>query len=141
MMNTQTYSKNDFAKMDSMHDSIATQVSVEDKTLIVIYNHLDEGVIGNDGVPFYKNPKLTIEYAIASYCDAKLFNGNSYQLIDLLEEKNEFYKLTNNCSFVSYKYAVDSFQEITLFFDVRRKKECWSLEISMDAEKVTYHWE
>lgn len=140
-MNLQIYSKNRFAEMDSMHDSIATNISIKDKTLIITYDNLNEGVMGQDGLPYYKSKKLTIEYVIDSYCDAKFFKNNQYRYIDLLEENNKFYKLTNGCSFMSDKYAIDSFGEIILFFDIRGKNKYWCFEISLDADKITYHWE
>ena len=140
-MNLQIYEKDKFVEMDSMHDSIATNISIEDKTLIITYDNLNEGVMGQDGLPYYQNKRLTIEYVIDSYCDAKFFRNNKYNYVDLLEDKNKFYKLTNGCSFMSYKYAIDSFGEIILFFNIREKNKYFCFEISMDAEKVIYHWE
>ena len=140
-MNLQIYEKDKFVEMDSMHDSIATSISIKGKSLVVIYDNLDEGVMGQDGLPYYKSKRLTIEYVIDSYCDAKFFRKNQYKWIDLLEEDNKFYKLTNGCSFMSHKYAIDSFGEIILFFNIRGKNKYWCFEISMDAEKIIYHWE
>ena len=140
-MNLQIYEKDKFVEMDSMHDSIATNISIKDKTLLITYDNLNEGVIGRDGLPYYKNKKLTIEYVIESYCDVKFFRRNKYKYVDLLEENNKFYKLINGCSFMSYKYAIDSFGEIILFFNIREKNKYWCFEISMDAEKIIYHWE
>ena len=141
LMDLQIYEKDKFVEMDSMHDSIATNISIKDKTLIITYDNLNEGVMGRDGLPYYKNKRLTIEYVIDSYCDAKFFRKNKYKYVDLLEEKNKFYKLTNSCSFRSYKHAIDSFGEIILFFNIREKNKYFCFEISMDAEKVIYHWE
>ena len=140
-MNLQIYSKDKFVEMDCMHDSIATNISIKNKTLIITYDNLNEGVMGQDGLPYYKNKRLTIEYVIDSYCDAKFFRKNKYKCVDLLEEDNTFYKLTNGCSFMSHKYAIDSFGEIILFFNIREKNKYWCFEISMDAEKIIYHWE
>ena len=140
-MDLQIYAKDKLVEMDSMHDSIATNILIKDKTLIITYDNLNEGVMGQDGLPYYKNKRLTIEYVIDSYCDAKFFRKNKYNYIDLLEDKNKFYKLTNGCSVMSYKYAIDSFGEIILFFDIRERNKYFCFEISMDAEKVIYHWE
>ena len=129
-MNLQIYEKDKFFEMDSMHDSIATNISIKDKTLIITYDNLNEGVMGRDGLPYYKNKRLTIEYVIDSYCDAKFFRKNKYKYVDLLEEKNKFYKLTNSCSFMSSKYAIDSFGEIILFFNIREKNKYFSMHIS-----------
>lgn len=127
--------------MDSMHDSIATQIAIDNKTLVIIYDKLDQSIIGHDGLPYYKSKKLTIEYAIDSYCDVRLFKNNKYKFVDLLEEKDKFYKLTNNCTFMSYKYAVDSFEEITLEFTIQGKNKYWNFEIHMDPKRITYYWE
>ncbi len=140
-MTTQIYSKENFAKMDSMHDSLATHISIDNKTLVIIYDTLDQSIIGQDGLPYYQGKKLTIEYAIDSYCEVRLFKNNKYKYVDLLAEKDKFYKLTNNCKFMSYKYAVDSFKEITLEFTIQGKNKYWNFEISMDPEKITYYWE
>ena len=140
-MNLQIYEKDKFVEMDSMHDSIATNISIEDKTLLITYDNLNEGVMGQDGLPYYKNKKLIIEYVIDSYCEGKFFGKNKFKYVDLLEEINTFYKLIKGCSFMSYKYAIDSFGEIILFFDIRGKNKYWCFEISMDAEKIIYHWE
>lgn len=136
-------------EMDPMHDSCATQISLENKTLIVVYDHLDEGVLGTDGSPYYKNKRLVIKYEFDSFCDAKLFYGKGkYRVVDLSEGMILFDKLTNNCVFISYKYSVDSFEEITLYFDIRKVRnrkypnnKYWGLEISMDAPQITYSWE
>jgi len=140
-MDLQIYSKDKFVEMNSMHDSIATNISIKNKTLIITYDNLDEGVMGQDGLPNYKSKRLTIEYVIDSYCDATFFRKNKYKWVDLLEEDNKFYKITNGCSFRSYKYAIDSFGEIILFFDIRERNKYYCFEISMDAKKIIYHWE
>ena len=140
-MNSQIYSKDKFAEMDPMHDSIATNISIKNRTLIITYDNLNEGVMSQDGLPYYKNKRLTIEYVIDSYCDAKFFRKNKYKCVDLLEADNKFHKLTNGCSFISYKYAIDSFGEIILFFNIREKNKYYCFEISMDSEKIIYHWE
>ena len=46
--------------MDPMHDSYATEIRIEDKYLIVIYEDLDKGVLDPEGNPYYKNKKLVI---------------------------------------------------------------------------------
>lgn len=148
-MNTEKYSKADFMQMDSMHDCYATQISIENNTLIVIYDNLDEGVLRTDGLPYYKNKRLVINYEFDSFCDAKFYcRKGKYEIVDLLKEKGRFDKLTNNCIFSSYKYSVDSFGEITLHFDIRKVRndkllnnKHWGLEISTDAKEITYSWE
>ena len=136
-MDLQIYEKDKFVEMDSMHDSIATNISIKDKTLLITYDNLNEGVIGRDGLPYYKNQKLTIEYVIDSYCDVKFFRRNKYKYVDLLEENKKFYELINGCSFMSYKYAIDSFGEIILFFNIREKTNIGALR-SVWMQKKLY---
>ena len=140
-MDTQIYTQGHFMEMDSMHDYTATKISVQDNTLSVVYGNLDQEGIKEDGSPYYKYKKVTIEYKIQSYCDAKIFKKSRYKLIDLLREKNQFDRLTKSGTFESYKYSVDNFGELTLHFDIRFKNKVRSCEIELDAEKITYHWE
>ena len=104
-------------------------------------------VLDEEGIYYANKGKLCwdsiekIEYVIDSYCDVKFFRRNKYKYVNLLEENNKFYKLINGCSFMSHKYAIDSFGEIILFFNIREKNKYWCFEISMDAEKIIYHWE
>ena len=119
-----------------MHDSIATNISIKDKTLIIEYDNLEY-----EQSPNCKYKKLTIEYIIDSYCDAKLYKKNFYKYIDLLENNKLFNKLTRNCSFRSFKYAIDSFNELTLFFYIQGKNKYWNFEINTDATQITYNWE
>ena len=77
----QIYSKDNFAEMDSMHDSIATNISIKNKTLIITYDNLNEGVIGRDGLPYYKSKKLTIEYVIDSKPRYKSDLGKTWRVI------------------------------------------------------------
>jgi hypothetical protein len=66
----------------------------------------------------------------------------------MLEDINMFNKITKDCIFMSYKYSVDSFNEITLDFEIHKgsrieykKYKYWGLEISLDATNITYIWE
>lgn len=148
-MNTQKYSKNEYMEMDSMHDALATQILLQDQTLTVVYDNLDEGVLGADGLPYYKYKRLVINYDFDSFCDAKCFRSKDrYEIVDLAGHKRHFDRLTNHCVFGAYKYSVDSFGEITLYFDIKKlrngkcsRNKYWSVEISMDAKEITYHWE
>ena len=147
-MNTQIYSKDNFMEMDPMHDSNASKIQLENNILIITYDDLDKGVKNADGSPYYKYKRLVVKYEFDSFCDGKLYYGkNNYKIIDLQEQLDAFNKLTNGCIFMSYKYSVDCFNEITLSFDIRkpRKDRClhnkyWEVEISLDATRVTYDW-
>ena len=58
------YSKENFMTMDSMHDSYAKEIKLENNCLIIMYDKLDEGVLATDGKPYYKNKKLTLSFSI-----------------------------------------------------------------------------
>ena len=137
-MTTLIYSKDNFMEMDSMHDAVATKISIKDKTLTVEYDNLDKkGIIWRNS-PASENKKITVEYEFASYCEAKFFQKSKWKFIDLSDEADKFYKLTNNVKFTSYKYSLDSFGQITLFFCIYEKHKYQNFEIGMDATKITY---
>ena len=155
-MNTQIYNKDNFMEMDPMHDSNASKIEVINSALIITYDGLDQGVQNADGSPYYKYKRLVVKYEFDSFCDAKLYYGkNNYKIIDLPEHSDTFNKLTNGYIFMSYKYSVDCFKEITLNFDIRKmrnfdirkmrkdrflRNKYWGAEISLDATRVTYDW-
>ncbi len=148
IMNTQMYSKENFLEMDPMHDSYASKIHVLNNTLIITYDELDKCVQNADGSPCYKYKRLVIKYEFDSFCDAKLYYGkNKYKIIDLQEQIGIFNKLMDGCVFMSYKYAVDCCKEITLDFNIRKRRKdrflhnkYWGVEISLDATMVTYDW-
>ena len=135
--------------MDSMHDSYATEIRIEENCLIVVYDNLDEGVLDSDGKPYYQNKRLTIRYEFESYCDAKVYyKNNKFLWIDMVEEMNKFNKVTKDCLFMSYKYSVSSFNELLLEYSINRiingkyfKCKYHGLEIKLDTTNVTYIWE
>ena len=147
-MNTQMYSKDNFMEMDPMHDSNASKIQVINNTLIITYDDLDKGVQNADGSSYYKYKRLVVKYEFDSFCDGKLYYGkNKYKIIDLPKQLDAFNKLTNGCTFMSYKYSVDCFNEITLNFHIRKmrkdrflRNKYWGAEISLDATRVTYDW-
>ena len=140
-MRAQVYTKENFADMDPMHDSFATRIRFEHKTLVVTYDDLDQGVIGCDGLPYYKSKRLTVVYSVGSYCEAELIRDNKRKWFNLLAQKEKFHKITERNTFLSYKYAIDSFREVTLFFSIPSKSKYRNLEIQMDPETITYYWE
>ena len=122
-MKVEQYQVNNTMEMDSMHDSYATEIKVENNNLIIVYDNLDKGVLGFDGLPYYKNKRLTIKYHFESYCDANIYYGKNKCLwmLDLTDEDiNKFNKITKNCLFMSYKYSIDSFNELSLHFSIRK---------------------
>ena len=63
-MKFEQYQVKNNMNMDSMHDSYANNVKIENNCLFIVYDKLDEGVLDTDGKPYYKNKKLTIKYTI-----------------------------------------------------------------------------
>lgn len=60
----------------------------------------------------------------------------------MLEDMIKFNKITKDCIFMSYKYYLDSFNEITLDFGIHKgsrnqykKYKYWGLEISLDDRR------
>lgn len=147
-MNTQIYSKDNFMEMDPMHDSNASKIEVLNNTLIITYDDLDKGVQNTDGSPYYKHKRLVVKYEFDSFCDAKLYYGkNKYKILDLQEQIGIFNNLTDGCVFMSCKYSVDCFKEITLSLIIRKTRKdrflhnkYWGVEISLDATRVAYAW-
>ena len=148
-MKVEQYQVKNNMSMDPMHDSYADEIIIENNNLIVVYDKLDEGVLGHDGLAEYKNKKLTIKYEFQSMCFATIFyRKNKCLWIDMVEEIKEFNKITKDCIFPSVKYSVDSFDEITLHFSIHKgsrtqykKHKYWGLEICLDATNITYIWE
>ena len=143
-MKIQTYTRENFMEMESMHDFFASRILLEGKKLIIIYDNLDKDPLGIEGVSYYQHKKLTIEYMFDSYCDAELYcnyrNKKSVYL-NLQEEKGKFDKALCNCTMLCHKFAVDSFGELMLQFGACGKSKYFSFEILLDPESVTYIWE
>ena len=66
----------------------------------------------------------------------------------MLDNMQKFNKIIDNCLLMSHKYSVDSFNELTLYFSIRKiingkyfKYKYWGLEINLDATNITYIWE
>ena len=150
-MKVEQYQIKNNMSMDSMHDSYATEIEIENNSLIIVYDNLDKGVLGADGLPYYKNKRLTIKYQFESYCDANIYYGKNKCLwmLDLTDNDIiKFNKITKNCLFMSSKYSIDSFNELTLHFSIRKivngkyhKCKYWGLSINLDATNITYIWE
>ena len=135
--------------MDSMHDSYATDIKIENNCLIIVYDKLNEGVLDPDGNPYYKNKRLTIRYEFNSFCNVNIYcNKNKVLWLDIIDNFSKFNKIINNCLLMSHKYSIDSFNELTLDFSINKivngkylKYKYWGLEIKLDATNVTYIWE
>ena len=85
-MSKQTYSKENFAEMEPMHDSSASKIQVLDNTLIITYDDLDKGAQNADGSPYYKHKRLVVKYEFDSFCEVKLYYGkNKYKRLGCIE--------------------------------------------------------
>lgn len=148
-MKIEKFDKDNFMQMDSMHDSYATEIKVEDKCLIVVYEKLNESLLSSNGTPYYKDKKVTIVYEFESFCDATVYYGeNKYLFIDVLGDMKKFIKIIKGCLLRSNKYAADSFGELTLNYALSKMKngkyqkyKYWGIEINLDVINVTYTWE
>ena len=148
-MHIQNYIKGQFLEMDPMHDCNAVKIALEGKTLIVMYDELDEGVLGDDGEALYKNKRLTVKYKFDTFCNARMYYGkNKYKDIDMFREMSKFDKITKNWSFDSYSYSVDYFYELILNFDIVRRhngrlfrNKYYSVDIRFDVINVEYTWD
>lgn len=137
-MNTQHYFKNNFTEMNPMHDCFIAEILLQDKSLIVIYDNLNQDVFWT---PSCKSRKLTIKYKFESFCYATFYNDNKIKSFDLMEEWDRFNKLKNKLVFISYKYSVDSFKDVTLNYCINGRSKYYNMDIYMDAEEITYLWE
>ena len=148
-MKVEQYQIKNNMSMDSMHDSYATEIKIENNSLIVVYDKLDEGVLDSDGNPYYKNKRLTIKYEFDSYCDVNVYySKNKILWLDMIDDFEKFSKIVKNCLLMSHKYSVDSFNGLILDFSIRKiidgkyfKYKYWGLEIKLDATNITYIWE
>ena len=147
-MLVQTFTKENFFDMDPMHDCYVSQFSFEDKTLIITYDKLDEGIVDPNGEPLYKYKKLVIRYEFESYCDVEWHSEKKYDVIDFYKKPEEFHKKFKNYVFCNYTFSVNNFYELFLnltAYKLKKDKETCSkffgIEIMLDAKKITYTWE
>jgi len=148
-MKIEKFDKDNFMQMDSMHDSCVSDIKLEDKCLIVVYEKLDESLLSANGTPYYKDKKVTIAYEFQSLCDATVYYGeNKFLFLDMLVNMKKFMKIIKGCQLMSYKYSVDSFGELTLNYALSKMKngkyqkyKYWGIEINLDVINVTYTWE
>ena len=138
-MKKEIFNKNNMLNMDPMHDSIADNFSIKDETLIINYHELDKGVLGPDGLPYYKFKNLSICYKYESYCEVMVYSKNKYKSYEI----EDFIKKFCVCKFESYKYYVDSFHELKLEFTIRKCKNNRPvrIEVCLDPIEIIYSWE
>ena len=147
-MLVQTFTKENFFDMDPMHDCDISHFSIEDKTLVITYDNLDEGIVYPNGEPIYKHKKLVARYEFESYCDVYWHGKKKYDVIPFYEHPDEFYKTFKNHTFESYKYSIDCFNEVSLYIVLHKLKndkvlrsKFYGFTILLDAKKITYTWE
>ncbi len=147
-MLVQTFTKENFFDMDAMHDCDISQFSFEDKTLVITYDNLDEGLVDPNGEPIYKHKRVVIRYEFESYCDVVWRGKKKYGVVDFFENPEDFHKKFKNHTFRSYKYSIDCFNELSLYIvlyklkkDKVQSSKFFELKIMLDAKKITYTWE
>lgn len=147
-MLVQNFTRENFFDMDPMHDCYVSQFSFEDKTLIITYDKLDEGIVDPNGEPLYKYKKLVIRYEFKSYCDVSWRGTKKYDVIPFYKHPEEFHNKFKNYVFMNYKFSLDCFDELSLHltaFKLKKGKELCSrwfgITIMCDVKKITYTWE
>lgn len=136
-------------QMDSMHDAFVSIMEIDNNCLKVVYEDLDKQLLNPDKTLVYNNKRLEITYDIISFCDAKISYGkNKCKYINILEEKDIFNEYIKSNKLTSYQYSLDSFNQLTLSFDLHNFKKnkmfnnkCWQLEIKMNFKSITFNWE
>jgi hypothetical protein len=143
----QVFTKDNIFEMDAMHDCYISDISLKEKTLIITYDNLSEGLVDVNGDPIYKNKKLIIRYEFNSCCDVTWRNKRKWDAIDFYKNPDDFYKKFKNYVFLSYKYSVDCFNELSLALTAYKLKNgeetganIW-VDIHTDIKTVTYTWE
>ncbi len=138
-MNTERFSFQNkaelFDRVPSMHDCSFT-VSYENNTLALIYDHLEQYHGPSLDSPWFRNFKtVTIRY--------HGINGLNLTLKFGKKEKVFFDTVSplENKELIMFRYAVDSFDTMTLFFTVFIKKKMWGGTIEMSPSDIEYIWE
>lgn len=115
----------------SMHDCSFT-VIYENKTLVLIYDHLDRY---DDAVPWFSDKKLTVKYHDTRSLDLQLRYGtrekNYYGTVGPLQDKE----------LIMYKFSIDTFDQMALHFNVFIKKKLWGGKIEIAPGEIEYIWE
>lgn len=123
-----------FSEAQPMHD--CSFVAVFDQgTLVLVFDHL-ESYFGFDNAKWFEGyRKLTIKYHNADYLNLSLKYGR--------KEKN-FYDTVaplDGNDLIMYKFSVDSFDEMTLYFRIWIKKKLWGGKIEISPSEIEYIWE
>lgn len=154
-MRKETFTKENFMDMDPMHDAYTSKIYNDGNTLIIEYEELDDGineVLDPKGNSIYKDKKVTIKYECQkceqfSLCDMILCSSrnNKFRYIEF----DEFIKTYKDYTFESYKFALDSFGGLTLYFWVHKYVNDKLKKVKYDTLiidelypiKIEYIWE
>lgn len=120
----------------SMHDDFVTSIRYDRTSIILEY-----GKIGEWEDHYYgRYHKVTITYKLD---DSD--NGYGLTVCRVTPRGTRYVPFElddlNSWNTLMYKYAVDSFGEITLFMNAWKGKQALSVELFFTPVSVTYHWE
>lgn len=124
-----------FPQAYSMHDCSFT-AALEPNALVLTFDHL-ENYFDCPSATCWPTGfhKLTIKYHNTKFVNLRLKFGKKekdfYDTLDPLNEKD----------LIMYKYAMDSFDQITLDFQVMIKQKLWGGTIEIAPDEIEYVWE
>lgn len=138
----QTFTTDNMNSMDAMHDARVTSISIHENILKIEYDDLD--ILDLEGNPLYPYNKVTISYEMYRHdlfpvCEIVFYGKNKYKSMEI----EKFIASCNTMNLESYLYRIDSFQGLTLVFDIdcSYRSKYQNVEISFDPIKITYNWE
>ncbi len=67
-MKEEVFYKENYSKMEAMHDSIIKEIKLEKNVLIISYENL------NELTKIYEYDNLIIKYYYESFCDVRVFS-------------------------------------------------------------------
>ncbi len=134
-MKQEVFYKENYSKMEAMHDSIIKEIKLEKNVLIISYENL------NEFAKIYEYDNLIIKYYYESFCDVRVFSKGKYKDLEICKFLIQY----KNFIFESFKLLVDNFYEIMLEISARKikndKVKKWlDINITLDPTKVVYEW-
>lgn len=149
-MKKEIFEQKNYYLMESMHDCRVDNIQWDNKYFIITYKDLDKSIFDQNGCPYYQHSKLSIKYKFQSLCRAEIINYKKKKIVffDILKDYDKFNKLIDNFILESYKFSVDSLNNVTIHFFVNNLKnnkhirfEFLKLMIELDPIEIVYYWE
>lgn len=143
-MKIEKYTLENMMKMDSMHDCIVKEIKIEEDFLIIKYENLVNHIKNSDGNSCYRYDTLVVKYKCESELEIVLVSNEQKKRDVNFSELNRY---LINYEIQSYKYSLDSFNELTLYFDLLnttkkiKKKDFYLLEVTFYTNDIIYIWE